>query len=769
MSLLGPLQILVVLTAALATALAQTTISAEDGQKEEVNSKDVSGSAIDTSQMDLLSGIPTVGATVVGIIQLVPPPVKRQSVHLENLLEWLTDRIENDFMVTMCSCAGKCHTQTYEPNEEALKHRIRSNIGISGINRCTGSELLTAEDLVAIIQEGSGNTLLHLARLAGYPHMNRLIKAVNIIQYSPTHGRSVITWQLLGLAVMYYIPRFFSICANLILRFWRCLHTCLRRIRNRPPIDRSYASRLAFDYRMADLARHRMIFQHTPWVRFGLYYIMMELRKKHMSVQKWTDGDERGDDILNNVVDTYRMDYMLKVALIVATDKCSAARLLYSIALHSIRVMSLFRYVGSAPPYVVTSSFSTVACKLHQTTLVISHEKINELYWHMYPPADADHEYGSTDSHHAHSAYDLMIKIFCSSMGDMVLDSMDTRVLINLALIDLPVSMEDSKAAPIARQSSITTAGAARTPAPAEDLHDNAAGNLSPIRNPDASAADSLASMRNSNYSAAGNLSPIRNPDASATGSLASIRNSDYSVAGSLASIVISDYSAADSPAPIRSPDVSPAGSLAPIRNSDTSAAGSLASIVNTDYSAAVSPAPISNLDYSAASISAPAHETNNSDTDILTPIRNPGASASGSLASIRNSDASATSILVPAGHTNDSNEGSLSPIRNPDASGAVSLASLRNTDVGATGSQMPIRNPDASAASISAPADDANYSNVGNLSPIRNSDASIAGSLSSIGNYNNSPADILVSIIYSEDSAGNSIAPGDSTRSDAA
>ncbi|PIA14813.1 hypothetical protein COEREDRAFT_98575 [Coemansia reversa NRRL 1564] len=439
MTLLEPLRVLVALAAMLATAFAQTTASSGDSQEDD-NSEDADEFKIDISQMDLLSGIPTVAATIVGIIQLVPPPVKRKSVHLQDLLEWLTDRIENDFMVTLSSCASKCHTQTYEPNTESLTKRIRSNIGILGIHKCTGNEVLTAEDLVAIIQDGSGHTLLHLARLAGYPHMNKLINAVNIIQYSPTHGRSVITWQLLGICVMYYIPRLFGVLAEFFLHLWHFTYDCLRRIRNCPPIDRSYTARLAFDYRMADLARHRMIFQHTPWVRFGLYYILMELRQKHMGFRRWSDGDQRGDDMQNKSVDTYRMEYMLKVALFIATDECSATRLLHSIALHSIRVMSLFRYVGSVPPYMVTSSFSTVKCRLNSTTLVMSHEKVNSLYWHMYPPENIDHVYGGADSHHAHSVYDLMIKIFCSPMGNMVLDTMDTRVLLNLAFMDLPIA-----------------------------------------------------------------------------------------------------------------------------------------------------------------------------------------------------------------------------------------------------------------------------------------------------------------------------------------
>ncbi|KAJ2079025.1 hypothetical protein H4R24_004066 [Coemansia sp. RSA 988] len=527
MTLLGPLQILVMLTAVFATAVAQTTASTEDGQKED--DEGANESRVDILQMDLLSGIPTVGATIVGIIQLVPPPIKRQGVHLEKLLEWLTDRIENDFMVTLCSCAGRCHTQTYEPNAESLTRRIRSNIGASGINRCTGSELLTAEDLIAVIQEGSGNTLLHMARLAGYPHMNQLIRAVNIIQYSPTHGRSVIIWQLLGLSVMYYIPRLFGEFFGLMLHFWRVVRDCFRRIRNRPPIDRSYTSRLAFDYRMADLARHRMIFQHTPWVRFGLYYILMELQKKHMSVQKWTDGDQRGDDSQVKVLDTFRMDYMLEVALLIATDKCSATRLLYSIALHSIRVMSLFRYVGSSPAYVVSSSFTTVACRLNQTSLVISHEKINALYWHMYPPANADQAYASANSHHAHSVYDLMIKVFCSPMGDMVMDNTDIRVLLNLAFMDLPISKEIITAA-ISPRLNTNSASDASSSAWAESSHhvdasastpaeiaDNIiASSLSPVGNLDASAASNLAPVRNTDASAATNLPPVSNTNANA-------------------------------------------------------------------------------------------------------------------------------------------------------------------------------------------------------------------------------------------------------------
>ncbi|KAJ1656430.1 hypothetical protein GGF38_004580, partial [Coemansia sp. RSA 25] len=412
------------------------------------------------NQMDLLGGVTGLVALTAALIQILPSPVRLCHHRLQHFLDWLKDSIESDFCVSLYTCTNKCHTQMYEPNSESLRRRILTSIGEADSVGCTGNEHLTADDLVEVIQTGgNAKTLLELARLARYPEMGKLRRAIRTVYYSPTNGRSVTVIQWMGF--LSYGLAYWLVSTGIPpawRRFWRVVFNIVRRVRGRRPIHHGDAkARAVLNYRIAGLARHRIVFQHVPWVRYALYYMLTEMAKRRLSARSWSMDETRASvdcsqhqpnehaHIFNHVMLGER-----RLVTRMATDECSAARLLYSNALHSLRVLLLCEAVAYVPPYLQTSSFRMVERKLTATMLVATHSRMDAVYRALFDEIGGKHPASfqmmaantdrSQDRVYVHASYDILLKQLQSKLGRMVVDGCEIYVLLNLTLLhlDLP-------------------------------------------------------------------------------------------------------------------------------------------------------------------------------------------------------------------------------------------------------------------------------------------------------------------------------------------
>ncbi|KAJ2893173.1 hypothetical protein GGI21_005462 [Coemansia aciculifera] len=215
---------------------------------------------------------------------------------------------------------------------------------------------------------------------------------------------------------------------------------------------------------MADLARHRIVFQHVPWVRYALYYMLMAITKHQLCVRGWSI-DESKSDISEDMRQASNEDAAIfnhlmlgerRLVTRMATDKCSAARLLYSNALHSLRVLLLCEAVAYAPPYLQTSSFRTVQRKLFATVVVATHSSLDAVYRAMFNRVDGKHQLDASRRRGAyvHAAYDILLKRLQSKLGRMVVDGCEIYVLLNLTLLHLDLPAANSTSAKTASANS---------------------------------------------------------------------------------------------------------------------------------------------------------------------------------------------------------------------------------------------------------------------------------------------------------------------------
>ncbi|KAJ2549841.1 hypothetical protein EV175_004292 [Coemansia sp. RSA 1933] len=466
---IGRRLLLLLLLLLLLVVLAQPALAADSSSSD--------GGGVNISQIDLLGGIPTVLAALAALLQIMPPPLNMVHARLYRFLDWLQRSIERDFHVNLYSCTDKCHTQTYEPNRECLEKRILANIGAAGVIGCIGTDVLNVKDLVRVIQRnGNGATLVRLARLTQYPEMAALESAVCVVQFCPTYGRSVIFWQWMAMVVQYSmhwlfygrLPRAVSHACMVVRTVWRRLFLGLA------PLEPEEKRRRVSDYCMADLARHKILDQHAPWVRFALYYMLMRLAGRHLSARDsdglcdtenanyeqcnhvFRESDDRAEDygrkkrskpntsLWPNEEDkafespAYHHQILCRRA---ATDECSAARLLYAVALHSTRAMLLCATLGFVPPYVLSSSFRTVSHALQKQVVVVKHGDMDVLYRTMYR-LEKEEENGRQGVG-GNAAYGLVLKNLQSPLGDMVKKSCDLHFLINMTLV--PLKIDDLK------------------------------------------------------------------------------------------------------------------------------------------------------------------------------------------------------------------------------------------------------------------------------------------------------------------------------------
>ncbi|KAJ2666268.1 hypothetical protein GGH99_006764, partial [Coemansia sp. RSA 1285] len=363
----------------------------------------------------------------------------------------------------------------------------------AGVIGCIGKNVLTVEDLVKIIQsDNSGSTLVRLARVVRYPSLASFSRSVQVVEFCPTYGRRVIIWQWLVVIAKY--PVFWLLKGGLPTAvYWCCVvirNLYRRTLNGLPPFDPAQNKRKVGDYCIAELARHRILSQHIPWVRFAIYYMAMELAGKQLSLRSrelgnanmqatglpssiWytenksgrhvfqEDTDNKSDKKSSNSgkLETERSDLapnengkafknpMSHERLLcthTATDECSTARLLFSVALHSTRCMLLCSQLGFVPPYILTGSFRTVDHVLCNTTMLVRYNDINVLYRVMYRlsnPVAANNSDGAQKLfphrgtlRYEYSAYNHLMKGLQSRLGNMITKSSNICLLLNLTL-----------------------------------------------------------------------------------------------------------------------------------------------------------------------------------------------------------------------------------------------------------------------------------------------------------------------------------------------
>ncbi|KAJ2452883.1 hypothetical protein EV183_002620 [Coemansia sp. RSA 2336] len=402
---------------------------------------------VSITDMDLLSGIPTVLVAVIAFIQILPSPVKVFQWRIRHFVEWLSNAVETDFGISLHTCSRNCHTYMYNGTEKATASRIQANIGSESATGCMEADLLTFEDVIGVVQQGSGESLVWLARLCGYPHVGRLETAVRVIKYAPLVGRRVIIWQWSAMSLPYLCSWLFRHgLPRLVYSFFLVLRNLFRRALAKLPNE---YPKLTVNYRMAQLAQHKTLDQHAPFVRYALYFVLMELAGKSVSIRSFRDMLKPGDSGVHrpawaaddvewrqgNEAEFRRAAVASRrVAQRIATDECSAARLMFSFCLHSIRVMALC-HGGFAPAYVTSGSFSAVECWVEDTLLIISHSTIDAVYQRMLKISARAH-------------YNVLLKRLQSPLGDHLLQKRECIVLLNMALMPLNISALDSKSNP---------------------------------------------------------------------------------------------------------------------------------------------------------------------------------------------------------------------------------------------------------------------------------------------------------------------------------
>ncbi|KAJ2593357.1 hypothetical protein H4R99_006115 [Coemansia sp. RSA 1722] len=445
-----------VLVAATSVAAKQTHVlipRAGNDTKAAKDGDDDGGPKVDVSQMDLLSGIPAGVALLVGVIQIWPSPVQVCRRHLQEFLVWLKQSVERDFCVTLYSCERSCHSSNYVANSEGVKSRIEANVGIKGLLGCLGTGDIKVEELVDVIQNGdNGITLDELARVARYPRMKDLGTAIKILRFSPSFGKRVIFFQWMGVGFAYFFNWFLrNGLPQLALRFLRFWYNVLRRVIGHPPIDYSTYRNFGLSYQMAELASHKVVSEHLPWVKYTIYFMLMRLAGRHLTTKVWGVDDINAGDIktkvdlgeISNEDNTAFSHPMLahrRLVMLMTTDECAMAKALYLVGIHSTRMLLLCRGVGFPPPHVITGSFKKVSVKLEKTIIVFRHPKLDSLYKLVYSYKRDDSNRASGDQEtqdYLHLCYDLMLKRLQSELGDMVTGQFTSHVLINMELTQI--------------------------------------------------------------------------------------------------------------------------------------------------------------------------------------------------------------------------------------------------------------------------------------------------------------------------------------------
>ncbi|KAJ2705839.1 hypothetical protein FB645_002120 [Coemansia sp. IMI 203386] len=434
----------------------------DSGQGGNGNSE--SGSGIQTNQMDLLSGIPTLLLIVVGIVQLWPSSSNVCQSHIREFLNWLKANIESDFSVTVFSCHGTCHTSTFDFSTKMLKRRIGVNIGSSQIAHCSGDGHISVEELTKIIQsKNNGSVLMELARLARYPNMKNLSMAIRILEFSSAFSNQVIFLQWLNLAVVYifnWILR--DRLPDLLYQIFLFISNTVCIVLRVAPAEYSPHKPTGLRHDMAELAMYHVISEHVPWVRYGIYYMLMNLSGRQVTIDSSINDSGSADDDQNRldwIISSWYFEnqgspeikHPLFIERILATritsDPCSAARVLYSIALHSLRINLICSHIGYPPPNVLLGSFRKVKTNTSRTQFVFKHQNLNAIFEDLYRYRQTN---GSnkmpiiTRKSRLYRVYTKLVNMLKSQMGSAIFEQYSVQALVNLTICKFPSSFVDA-------------------------------------------------------------------------------------------------------------------------------------------------------------------------------------------------------------------------------------------------------------------------------------------------------------------------------------
>ncbi|KAJ1949497.1 hypothetical protein EC988_004748, partial [Linderina pennispora] len=433
----------VVGAAAVGAAVAALSTGSDVGS-DGASSKDAK-SGPDITQMDLLSGVPTVIAFIFTIAQATTTPLDMARPALDRFLRWLEDSIKQDFDVFLYSCTKECHTCRYELTKEALLKRLKKNTGVKGMPGCVGTDLVTVEDIMGIIQNGSGDTLLELAHIGGYTDMDGLRGAVRFNKYVPKRLQVIVLWQwihvLTRLFIFDLLPAIGRYIWSTMRWFGRLIRSTERKSKGKKITPRNDSPRV-IDYEMLTLAKHRIRVQHQPWVRFGTYYLLAELSKKPVSFRSWGKDDRTSSQRCTQ----HPALFERRLVSLITTDECSAARMLYVVSLLSIRTMLLCGGIAFVPAYLIIGAFTRLSTHLSGPMLEVNNSAIDDVFHTMYQLETRSKESEERQAQgRVQAAYSSVLKKLQSELGDKLQRSSETIVLLNLALAD--ISDEDVKRA----------------------------------------------------------------------------------------------------------------------------------------------------------------------------------------------------------------------------------------------------------------------------------------------------------------------------------
>ncbi|KAJ1648585.1 hypothetical protein LPJ64_000167 [Coemansia asiatica] len=440
----------------------------DSGQQSNGNNDSDSDSGIQINQIDLLSGVPTLLLIVVGIVQLWPSSSNVCQGHIREFLNWLKTNIESDFSVTLFCCNGTCHTSSFDFSNKMLKRRINADIGSSHIAHCTGDGHISVEEFIAVIQDKDNSSIMmELARLARYPKMKDLSMAIRILKFSSTFSNQVIFLQWLNLAAVYvfnWILR--DRLPNLLYQVFLFVTNIFRILFRAVPVEYSPHKSPYLRHDMAELAMHHVVNEHVPWIRYSIYYMLISLSGRQLTIDASIGNDSIAEDDLNeleqasslhtienqNALDIkHPMASERSLAIRMTSDQCSAARFLYSTALHSLRINLICSHIGYPPSNVLVGSFRLVRTNTQRAQFIFKHDSLNMIFKDLYRYRWAKRPNKAPaveKKYHSYRIYKSLLRMLRSSLGNAITEQYSVQALADLTLYIFPSEYVDALKSP---------------------------------------------------------------------------------------------------------------------------------------------------------------------------------------------------------------------------------------------------------------------------------------------------------------------------------
>ncbi|KAJ1953460.1 hypothetical protein EC988_002983, partial [Linderina pennispora] len=342
-------------------------------------------------EIDLFSGVPALFALIVAFLQFLPGPTQGYRKTLVRYLRWLRHQNEHEFGITLHACENRCHTKSFRVSQSSIEERAKVDVDEEDYPVCDGHQTLNADDLIKIIQNGSAEGVLSLARATKYVHMDELEKAVRLISYIPKSGRRIVAWQWIHVGVNYFFfAMFYGSIARLfstLLYFAKLLALLAvgRRLDNRESED----PRL---YRMSTLAQHKLACSQLPWVQFGTYSLLSELASKRITFRLKDRDEEIGrTGGTAHEIDTLGLGENIegpvrerRLLTMMFTDHCSAAQCMSAIGIQSIRIALFSNYIGPIPLHLVCGLWGSLKITHGDGYMVFQHDKLANNFMALY-------------------------------------------------------------------------------------------------------------------------------------------------------------------------------------------------------------------------------------------------------------------------------------------------------------------------------------------------------------------------------------------------